>query len=121
MRGELRVPTRAHGATLGEDRHPIGFSVYRFQINADEFALLTFSVTEPSPNGIRSLTPSERAVYERLVAGWSTVAIAKERHTSARTVANQVAALYRKLKITSRRELRARHAAGETGERDRCP
>jgi DNA-binding CsgD family transcriptional regulator len=55
----------------------------------------------------RGLTPGERQVVRLAAEGLSNAAIARRRGRSPRTVANQLAAAYRKLGITSRRELQA--------------
>jgi DNA-binding NarL/FixJ family response regulator len=52
-----------------------------------------------------SLTQAERAVAARLLEGRSNAEIARLRRTSARTVANQVASIFRKLDVGSRSEL----------------
>ena len=54
------------------------------------------------------LTAAEQAVTELALDGLSNSAIARDRHCSPRTIANQLAAVYRKLGICGRRELRAR-------------
>lgn len=54
---------------------------------------------------LRGLSPSEHAVVEAVVAGLSNTAIARARGTSDRTVANQVAAVFKKLRVNSRSEL----------------
>lgn len=51
------------------------------------------------------MTPSESALVPLLVAGVSDAEIAARRGVSPRTVANQSAAIYRKLGVTSRFEL----------------
>jgi DNA-binding CsgD family transcriptional regulator len=56
------------------------------------------------------LTGAERAVLELAVLGHSNVEIARRRGSSVRTVANQLASVYGKLNVGSRRELRARLA-----------
>lgn len=48
------------------------------------------------------ITPAERAVVEGIIEGWSHREIALRRGTSVRTIANQVAALYKKLRVTDR-------------------
>jgi DNA-binding NarL/FixJ family response regulator len=55
-----------------------------------------------------SLTSAERQVVEHVLSGRSNAAIARARSTSSRTVANQLAAIYRKLGVSSRWELAAR-------------
>jgi DNA-binding NarL/FixJ family response regulator len=54
-----------------------------------------------------NLTWSERWVLQLAAQGLSNAAIARMRGTSVRTVANQLAASYEKLKIRGRRELKA--------------
>jgi DNA-binding NarL/FixJ family response regulator len=67
-------------------------------------------LTNPADERVRvaALTPAERAVVELTVRGLSNAAIARKRCSSPRTVANQLAAIYKKLGVGSRRELRAR-------------
>ncbi len=52
-----------------------------------------------------ALTSAERAVAELALRGLSNAQIARARSTSARTVANQLASLFRKLGVGSRAEL----------------
>ena len=49
-----------------------------------------------------SLSPAERDVARRANEGQSVPEIARERHTSAHTVANQLRAIYAKLGISNR-------------------
>jgi DNA-binding NarL/FixJ family response regulator len=51
------------------------------------------------------MTNAERDIVEMVVEGLPNEAIAARRGTSARTVANQLQALYRKLLVASRLEL----------------
>jgi len=51
------------------------------------------------------LTASERRIAADILAGLSNREISSQRGTSIRTVANQIASLYRKLGVTSRSEL----------------
>lgn len=57
---------------------------------------------------LSSLSPAEREVTGRLLDGHDNARIARERGTSLRTVANQVASIFRKLGVSSRGELAAR-------------
>jgi DNA-binding NarL/FixJ family response regulator len=57
------------------------------------------------------LTSAERQVVTGVLNGRTNAAIAMARRTSCRTVANQLAAIYRKLGVSSRWELAA-HVAG---------
>lgn len=59
------------------------------------------------------LTSSEREVARLLVGGASNAAIAKARGVSVRTVANQVAAILKKLGAESRFDLMARRPGAE--------
>lgn len=52
-----------------------------------------------------ALTPAERAVLEMIVEACSNAEIARRRRTSVRTVANQVASIFRKHGVASRGEL----------------
>lgn len=51
------------------------------------------------------LSSAEQAVVAAIFAGKSNADIAKERGTSVRTVANQVASIFRKLGVKSRAQL----------------
>jgi DNA-binding CsgD family transcriptional regulator len=55
-----------------------------------------------------SLTESEREVVQLVAQGLSNEDIGKARGRSARTIANQLASVYRKLGVFSRTELLAR-------------
>ena len=54
-----------------------------------------------------ALTASEREVTELLMSGATNAEIAEARGSKTRTVANQVAAIFRKLGVNSRAELLA--------------
>jgi len=60
---------------------------------------------------LEGLTSAERAVAEAVMRGMANAAIAKERGTSERTVANQIRRVFAKLGVRSRGELRARLAS----------
>jgi DNA-binding CsgD family transcriptional regulator len=72
-------------------------------IDGAAVAVLSFPV--PEHVTVETLSNAESDIVEQLVAGRSYAAIAARRGTSARTVGNQIAALFRKLKVGSRREL----------------
>ncbi len=63
---------------------------------------------------VAGLTESENAVLSLLVAGSSNQDIALKRSTSARTVANQIQSIFRKLSVRSRGELISHLAMNET-------
>lgn len=76
------------------------------EIGGDTFAVLEWRVARRSfPAG---LSPAEREVAELVLTGLSNAEIAKRRGRSRRTVANQVAALFKKLGVESRAGLVAR-------------
>jgi DNA-binding NarL/FixJ family response regulator len=82
------------------DRSVVG---ERLEIDGTELFLLgTPSLAECLPD---ELTKAEKAVAAHLLEGLSNREIAKARGTSVRTIANQVAAIFRKLKVTARVEL----------------
>lgn len=63
------------------------------------------AVARLSPAAARPyLSDAERAVVTGIVGGKRVAAIARERGTSPRTVSNQLASVYRKLGVCSRRE-----------------
>ena len=59
------------------------------------------------------LTRAERAVALHVLDGWSNARIAKARGVSIRTIANQLASLFRKTAVYSRAELAARYTAAD--------
>lgn len=74
-----------------------------FESGPDTFAILSFPLDElPLPD---SLSAAEQAVCRLLLTGASNAEIARQRRTSVRTVANQVAAILKKLGAGSRSEL----------------
>jgi DNA-binding NarL/FixJ family response regulator len=60
---------------------------------------------------VEKLTQTEREIVAHLVAGSTNRDIARRRHTSENTVANQVHAIFLKLGVHSRAELAARRYA----------
>lgn len=90
---------------------PEGLQVFRIDVAGLVLALVTYEVSKEAQ--IPPLTDAERAVLRALLRGLSNEQIASQRGTSPRTIANQVAALYRKLGVRSRTALMARHASFE--------
>jgi len=75
----------------------------------DRLVLVSVPIaTELDAPDAAALTQSERAVAALAASGLSNQAIARRRRCSARTVANQLSAVYEKLGLKSRRQLRAR-------------
>ncbi len=85
----------------------------RFDSLDGEMMVMEFPIDETT--GGDALTPAEHAVVAAIEAGKSNGQIARERGTSARTVANQVASLFRKLNVGSRAELVATRAVLRDG------
>jgi DNA-binding CsgD family transcriptional regulator len=97
---------------------PIGFEVHTLAIGSDEYAILTFEIAQDDPSRYElspadGLTPTERSIVSLVLRGQRNAAIARARGTSPRTIANQLATIYRKLGVTSRRELRVRVGGDE--------
>jgi DNA-binding CsgD family transcriptional regulator len=87
-------------------RAPSELSAHTFRVGAEEFVVLSYPMARVQPPP--ELTSAERHVVVALMEGKSNAAIAAERGTSPRTIANQVAAVFRKLGVRSRAELAAR-------------
>lgn len=81
-----------------------GPSVARFVIDGVEYWISS----HPSALGVAvELTPVEREVAELLLGGASYREIAARRGRSVRTIAKQVASVFKKLGVSSRSELAA--------------
>lgn len=76
-----------------------------FRWGAVEFAVSSAPATSRSEP---SLTAAEREVMALLLEGKTNAQIAMTRKTAVRTVANQIASLFRKYGVGSRAELAAR-------------
>jgi DNA-binding CsgD family transcriptional regulator len=80
--------------------------VARFRVGQDQFVV----VSEPMVGAadLAALTQAEREVARLVADGCSNQAIAAKRGARLQTVANQLAAVYRKLAVSSRSQLVAR-------------
>ncbi len=85
---------------------PPNLAVRILRSGETEVALLSFT---PKERG--GLTAAERDVALAVARGLSNAQIGSERQASPRTIANQVAAIMRKLGVSSRAELVARFGA----------
>jgi DNA-binding CsgD family transcriptional regulator len=74
-----------------------------FTVGEETFVLL--SVPLRTERGVEPLTPAEREIAAMVVEGMSNAEIARARGKSVRTIANQVASAFRKLRVGSRVEL----------------
>lgn len=71
-------------------------------------ALTVASTPQADPGTEEALTPAERRVADAVLRGASNQEIAQATGRSVRTIANQLAAIYRKLGVGSRAGLAAR-------------
>ena len=85
---------------------PLGLEGWEIVVDGDVYLL--FAWRAPQGAEMRELTPAERDVGAGILRGESNATIAKRRGSRPRTVANQVASLFRKLGVCSRTELIAR-------------
>lgn len=85
----------------------------RVQVTAIDEDLLLVSVAAREPR-LPGLSPAEREVSLLALQGLPNLEIAKIRGASPRTIANQLATVYRKLGAKGRRELRARASASQS-------
>jgi len=83
---------------------PPGFDIEIVEIDGQTLLLLERHVR---PRATPTLTRAEQEVLEGLLRGESNAQIAAARGRSARTVANQLQSLFRKLGVGSRHELMA--------------
>ena len=90
---------------------PPGLVVERFERDGEAFAILEWPKAPPRPRV--PLAPAQREVLALLLSGLSNAVIARRRGRATRTVANQVAAIFRRLGVTSRLELFALFARGD--------
>lgn len=90
----------------GKNAAPPNLSCRVLRSGETEVVLLSFTPGERS-----GLTTAERDVALAVARGLSNAKIAAERQASPRTIANQVAAIMRKLGVSSRAELVARFGA----------
>jgi len=82
---------------------PGGLRARTFRFASGDYLVLSYALGAcQTPAG---LTVAERAVVEAVAAGASNAEIARLRGTSARTVANQLASVFRKLGVHTRHEL----------------
>jgi DNA-binding CsgD family transcriptional regulator len=86
---------------------PAKLVVERLTEGGEELAIFSW---EPKSAVASGLSPSEREVLDLVARGASNAEIARERSTSVRTIANQVASILRKTGCSSRFDLIRRFA-----------
>jgi DNA-binding CsgD family transcriptional regulator len=102
------LPSRIPGLVVAaaHARHHQGMRLQaRSRAAGDTFTRQTLSVARPDGVLAPWLAPAEHAVISLLIEGQSYAEIAEARKTSVRTVANQVAAGFRRLGVSGRAEL----------------
>ncbi|HTB77705.1 MAG TPA: helix-turn-helix domain-containing protein [Polyangiaceae bacterium] len=92
---------------------PSGLEVDVLDLDGDEIAILHFPVAPTAD--LTALSEAEGVVAIAIMNGMSNEEIASVRGTSANTVAKQVASIFAKLGVGSRRELIARVRDGGPG------
>ena len=92
---------------LGEDvlLVPRDLRVAGLDAGGGEANLVVVSFALPAPTLPDVLTATEREIASAILDGASDKEIADQRGTSRKTVANQIAAVFRKLEVNSRAEL----------------
>src|SRR5262245_53383763 len=99
---------------MGYPKAPGGLKASVVELGSGSYVLLSF------PRGAAGLPPdlteAERRVALALLAGCSNAEIARMRGSSPRTIANQVASIFRKLGVRSRAELAARRATAPVAD-----
>jgi DNA-binding CsgD family transcriptional regulator len=84
----------------------------RFEGVEDGGNTLIVSFRLPETNWESLLTGTELQIAREVLAGLSNADIGRKRGTAVRTIANQVASIYRKLRVRSRLELSLLALAG---------
>jgi DNA-binding CsgD family transcriptional regulator len=84
---------------------PAGLRATILGTTSGRYVVLSYPLPGASPTS--ALTSAEREVLALMLAGASNAGIARQRDTAVRTVANQVAAIFRKLGVSSRSQLAA--------------
>lgn len=96
-------PDRRKRAAL--EKFPVPRGLRATTVRGPEGEYLVLSRPVDGPRLPTSLSDAEADVARRVVAGETNEQIAANRGTSARTVANQIASIFRKLGVASRTEL----------------
>lgn len=96
-------------------RPPRGLELSFVWIDGEELAVLSHPLDEPV--SLDGLTEAERHVTVDVVDGLSNQQIARRRGTATGTVAKQIASIFRKLGVGSRRELMAMTKGGVSSVR----
>ncbi len=98
LRAHTHLPAFWHALVLGG----------RTCVRLGRLEVVEFSSRFDRDGASRSLTLAEEDVLKGVIAGETNEGIARRRHTSERTVANQLAALFQKFGVSTRNELAAK-------------
>ncbi len=86
---------------------PEGLVAWRLDVEGDAFAVLEYRPARSRIQLAAALTPAERDVVSLIAQGLANADIARRRGSKPRTVANQLASIFRKLGACSRLEVQA--------------
>ena len=103
--GHAQTGSVSRSRTAGRSRLP-DLELSIVWIDGEELAVLSHRLDAPAP--LAGLTEAERHVAADVIEGFTNEQIATRRGTSARTIAKQVASVFRKLGVGSRRQLFAK-------------
>jgi DNA-binding CsgD family transcriptional regulator len=99
------VPASVRGVEKGNETEE---DVVAMELSANGHRFIIVSEPVADETGVHArLTDAERKVVTLILEGRSNAEIAQARSTSPRTIANQVAGIFRKLGVGSRAELAA--------------
>ncbi len=91
---------------------PAGLAAFTLEVRGERLVVLV--LPEQEAIALPALSDAERRVAKLAVAGYSNGEIAAIRGTSVRTVANQLARVFKKTGAGSRRALATRWMTGRT-------
>jgi DNA-binding NarL/FixJ family response regulator len=102
----VRGPSRPPASLPPESTRESGEGpIFATRLRAEGKDLFVLSLPSPAARLPNVLTVAERHVAGLVLDGLSNRTIAQVRGTSVRTVANQIASVFRKLNVTGRAEL----------------
>jgi DNA-binding NarL/FixJ family response regulator len=105
---KTRATSKGGGAAQARLPVPNGLRAQTLSVRGEEFVLFSWEPATRPSDALALLSEAERDVFARMTSGHPNERIARDRGTSKRTVANQVASILRKLGAASRFELMRR-------------
>jgi DNA-binding CsgD family transcriptional regulator len=108
----MREPADDSHAHATVDHETGAVRLETLRIGGVDYAVVSCANTAARTSLVDRLSAAERAIVEAVLDGRTNAQIAGVRGTSARTVANQVRSVFRKLGVTSRSELTSALLAG---------